>query len=377
MLKRGVLGYDTKEFINKAKAIHGDRFCYDKSTYQGSDKLLTIICKTHGDFEQSAVNHLHGNGCVKCSVIVRRTTFSEFEQRAREVHGDRYQYQFFSKLTEKVGIICPDHGLFMQIGNDHINNKAGCPLCGRSMVAESLRYSRQEFEQMLAEKWEDRISLVADYCDLSTPTTFCCFAHGEFVTSPERVLMRRHGCSQCWNAIRGIAQRLTQEEFERRAHLIHGRKYQYGIYTKKDEKIEIECPLHGVFHQQPGNHLAGNGCPNCAVRKTLAQNHWLDQLGVQSREIWLCIGERRIKADGYDAETRTIYEFWGDFWHGNPKLYDSNTMNTATGKTFGELYQQTLNKRRLVTENGYHLIEIWENDWRRIEDDNRQRHIRP
>jgi hypothetical protein len=87
------------------------------------------------------------------------------------------------------------------------------------------------------------------------------------------------------------------------------------------------------------------------------------------REVWLTVGDKRIKADGYDPSTRTVYEFWGDFWHGNPKLYNKEDINPATNTTFGELYERTLNKRRLITDHGYSLVEIWEDDWRRIRDD--------
>lgn len=74
----------------------------------------------------------------------------------------------------------------------------------------------------------------------------------------------------------------------------------------------------------------------------------------------------RIKADGYVPETKTAYEFWGDYWHGNPRLYQADDSNQATGTTYGHLYQKTLNKRKRIVEQGFNLIEIWEQDWKRI-----------
>ena len=35
------------------------------------------------------------------------------------------------------------------------------------------------------------------------------------------------------------------------------------------------------------------------------------------------IPKTKFKADGYDENTKTIYEFHGDYWHGNPKKHDS------------------------------------------------------
>ena len=73
----------------------------------------------------------------------------------------------------------------------------------------------------------------------------------------------------------------------------------------------------------------------------------------------------RYKADGYIKSSNTIFEFHGDFWHGNPELYDENEMNPRVGITYGELYNQTLAKSKIILDKGYNLIEIWENDWKK------------
>jgi len=78
------------------------------------------------------------------------------------------------------------------------------------------------------------------------------------------------------------------------------------------------------------------------------------------------IPDTNFKADGYCQETNTIYEFNGDFWHGNPKRYDLNEINNVTKCTFGELYQKTLNKEKIIKEMGFNLIVIWESDWIKI-----------
>jgi len=82
-------------------------------------------------------------------------------------------------------------------------------------------------------------------------------------------------------------------------------------------------------------------------------------------------GEYRIpgtkyKADGYHAETNTIYEFHGDFWHGNPEKYSESSVNPINKKTYGELYQNTLKRELEIRNLGYNLISIWENDFGQI-----------
>lgn len=70
----------------------------------------------------------------------------------------------------------------------------------------------------------------------------------------------------------------------------------------------------------------------------------------------------RYKADGYCVETNTVYEFHGDYWHGNPKIYTPEIINEVNGKTMGELYLNTTNKEKYIKELGYTLIVMWEND---------------
>lgn len=56
----------TEEFIKKAKQVHGDKYDYSKVAYINSATKVSIICKEHGEFLQEANSHLKGRGCKKC-----------------------------------------------------------------------------------------------------------------------------------------------------------------------------------------------------------------------------------------------------------------------------------------------------------------------
>ena len=70
-----------------------------------------------------------------------------------------------------------------------------------------------------------------------------------------------------------------------------------------------------------------------------------------------------FKADGYCKETNTIYEFHGDYGHGNPNIYHGSQFNKTTKRTFGELYQSTISKEQQIKDMGFNLITIWESEW--------------
>lgn len=63
-----------------------------------------------------------------------------------------------------------------------------------------------------------------------------------------------------------MGRKLTKEEFIRRASAMHNGKYDYSRvnYINGSIPVEIICPAHGVFTQQPRMHASGQGCPECA-----------------------------------------------------------------------------------------------------------------
>lgn len=57
-----------------------------------------------------------------------RRTFEEFTKKANEVHSNRYSYKNYSKASNYVTIVCPTHGEFQQQGTSHLLG-CGCPSC--------------------------------------------------------------------------------------------------------------------------------------------------------------------------------------------------------------------------------------------------------
>ena len=56
----------TKEFIQKAKKIHGNKYKYSAVKYINNKTNVAIICKEHGIFEQRPDHHLSGKDCPAC-----------------------------------------------------------------------------------------------------------------------------------------------------------------------------------------------------------------------------------------------------------------------------------------------------------------------
>ena len=56
----------TEEFVRRAKEIHGDKYDYSKVVYFNNSTKVCIICPKHGEFWQTPANHISYNGCPHC-----------------------------------------------------------------------------------------------------------------------------------------------------------------------------------------------------------------------------------------------------------------------------------------------------------------------
>lgn len=82
---------NTSSFIRKAKNIHGDRYDYSLSDYINARTKVIIICPMHGKFEQTPRNHVQGNICYKCS-FDNKIKPDYFINKAKQKHDDKYDY---------------------------------------------------------------------------------------------------------------------------------------------------------------------------------------------------------------------------------------------------------------------------------------------
>ena len=71
----------------------------------------------------------------------------------------------------------------------------------------------------------------------------------------------------------------------------------------------------------------------------------------------------KLPVDGWCAKTYTAYQFHGCFFHGCPKCYDENEMNSVNGKTMAELLANTKTQTAYL-QRFVDVVEMWECDWK-------------
>ena len=225
----------TKDFIERAKQVHGNKYDYSKVEYIKVTKEVCIICPIHGEFWQKPVKHLIGHGCKECSKSkiseAVSLTFDEFVKRAIEIHGNKYDY---SKVDLKhrdekgrVCIICPIHGEFWQLPYVHLGG-GGCKKCGIEKRSNTQRKTTEQFIIQARKVHGDKYNYSkVKYIGATKEVCIICPIHGEFWQTPDNHL-HGHGCRECLFEQMRESRRFTTEDFIKRAKQVHGDKYDYS-----------------------------------------------------------------------------------------------------------------------------------------------------
>ncbi|RWZ87303.1 MAG: hypothetical protein EO766_12320 [Hydrotalea sp. AMD] len=294
-----------------------------------------------------------------------------FLSNAHTIHNSRYQYpDSYSTLHTKIRILCLIHGEFLQTPAKHIYSKTGCPQCAGKYK------DTQSFIRQANLVHNNKYQYPDPYVKGNTKIRIICPIHGIFYQTPINHSILGHGCKLCANELNRTLKAHSLSEFVDRSNKIHNDKYSYDnvVYVNNSTKIDIICPTHGIFHQRPGEHLRGVGCPKCTSRYSKPAIKWLQQISTNNNiniQHMLNGGEYRIPntryyVDGFCVETNTVYEFYGDYWHGNPNIFDPHEINATNYVTMGELYQRTVKKEQIIRDLGYNLIFIWESDYKKL-----------
>ena len=344
----------TETFIKKARVIHGDKYDYSKTDLEHRDEngKVIIICPEHGEFLQTPSSHLRGENCPKCANMKRGDTFrsnrEEFIKRAKEKHGDKYDYSkvIYKNAETEVTVICPKHGEFKIRPMQHLLGQ-GCSKCaGRGLNTEELI---ERFRSVHGDKYD--YSKVI-FTKMHEPVTIICPEHGEFLQTPSKHYSKKQGCPKCAEEKKKKGfNKLTTEEFIEKAKQIHGDKYDYSKtkYTLSHDEVIITCPIHGDFKQVANYHLSGHGCEKCGYNVSNGEDEieeFIRSLG------FLVVKKDRTILDGKEIdifipEKKVGFEFDGLYWHSNEYKNDN----------------YHLLKTMAAEDAGIRLVHIFEDEW--------------
>jgi len=187
---------ESNSLVKKLKEVHNNNFEYviEKETYYSTDKIKIINRKTKDEFHYRVDRHLSG-------MKPNKVTLNYFLIKSKELHGEKYDYSLIKSITansEKVEIICKEHGIFKQRVSNHINLSDGCPKCvGVGKWNTDLLI--KEFKKVHNDKFD--YSKV-EFKNVDKKVEIICKEHGSFYQNIHKHL-NGQGCRFCESNSKG------------------------------------------------------------------------------------------------------------------------------------------------------------------------------
>jgi len=263
----------------------------------------------------------------------------------------------------------------------------GCSECGKVKQGVACSLTASERNNLL----EKRPDLAAEW---DYKKNFPLFPEDVSRTSHKKIWWKCYKCGKSWRATAHSRNRL-EPGCKECTKIVQGKKktldsVKNNNFLEKYPEVAAEWDYVKNFPLRPedvscGGHckawwkckecgrswksmvhsrVQGKGC-SCSYGGPISKisQDWLYTLSVSPENREVLLPELGFRVDGYDPETNTVYEFLGDYWHGNPNVYASDEINANNKKAFGELFDETVDRLFLLRRSGYNLEVIWEEDF--------------
>lgn len=281
----------------------------------------------------------------------------EFIRRARLSHGNKYDYSkvvYVNSFTN-VCITCPIHGDFFQRPAEHLRKK-GCIMCGRALCGEKQRKkARETFIERCKEIHGDKYTYKKfNYVDSHTKIIVTCKKHGDFKTTPNRML-NGSGCPTCKSEKAHKQYSKGTLRFIEEARCIHNDLYDYSLcdYYNIHTKVNIICREHGIFEISAGEHLQGCGCPLC--KEPIGEKRvriYLEKHGASFvRQYNIKFNGNNYRSDFFIPSKNLIIEY-------NGKQHYQPVKRFGGAKAFHKQKQRDKEVRSYCKANNIKLLEI-------------------
>ncbi len=187
---------------------------------------------------------------------MKQVSYEEFCKR----NNTEYKCLEYICMTKPAKFFCKKHGEFVKTPKNFLLHH--CNKCTNEKMHDL--FVKKNFIEEAKRIFPEYDYSKVDYFNDETEIIVICKEHGEFKTTPNR-LLSNHQCNKCADALRSEKKTYSIDELLERANKIHHNKYKYfNIKSGIFNSIDIECSLHGRFQMTWNNHInMHQGCPNC------------------------------------------------------------------------------------------------------------------
>lgn len=277
---------------------------------------------------------------------------------------DESSYKGISRPMEIECLSC--RSTFTKAPKQLIYEKIGCPVCAAKSRGDSQRRTFKQFLALAQEKHGNKFTYhdapdakYGNECTVDRTCNTCNTREKQFVQSH----IFGNGCKTC----SGMRKHTTESFIELSKKIWENEGFDYSsvVYVNNKVPVTLRCKKKHEYQCAPSNHMSKRGCPHCAMKKFVSagETEWLDSLKIpaSNRNVWISVNGQKFNVDGLNG--MTVYEYYGDFWHGNPARFKPDQVNVYCGLTMAELHEHTMEREQLLRDGGYVVMRMWESKW--------------
>lgn len=310
--------------------------------------------------------------------MAEKLSTEEVMERIALFHGDDFELKGVLKnIRDKVLFLHKSCGREIKISPQSLMKGHACWHCyldGRHIPNKG----DKKYKKELSVK-NNKIIPLEQYQGAKTCIKHrCTVCSHDWLVTPDALLNSGTGCRQCAIKNSSIRYMKSHEVYEKEIaprHIIPIEPYQGGAKILSHKCLKCDHQ----WKARPGNILSGCGCPKCFKKGySLMAIRWMDLIAKRDNisirhahkggELSVFIDNKtRVRVDGYCKKTNTVYEFYGDAYHGNLDRYNINDKPHPYDRTItaGQLWIKTKYRELILKKLGYSIVSIWESEFKR------------
>ncbi len=245
-----------KDFIKKSNGVHGYLYDYSLVEYKNNRTKIKIICKKHGEFEQTPSNHISGQGCPNC----RKSKGESFIEKFLIKNKINYYTQFIFNDCRFINPLKFDFYLY-----DY-------NICIEFDGAQ--HYAKNKKESYFYDKTiKERDNIKTEYCKKNNIKLIRIKYHS--IKNIDSILSKVLKKENVLNMSK------KKENFIKKSIELWGYKYDYSKVDYIDYKTPVEIGYKGLWYKQtPNKHLQGKRIEFQESRMST------DNFIILSKEVW-------------------------------------------------------------------------------------------
>ena len=306
-----------------------------------------------------------------------------FISKIKKTHAHLVLVGEFRTTNDDTAFLCRTHNVRFNTKPYRLTKSgvtvAGCSKCSKERMRSKKTLTHQDYCERISHLG---IVPLEPYTHSQIRIKHRCICGNTFVTNPGSVLQYGCLCRDCGNQKISDYHRKSISDHQDRVDARHGsgiiKILRHGVSDSPSEFVCLVCKQEWVTRFSSVVNQ-GSGCPACATL--------LKKKGFSKSElIWLTDMEKfldlrirhagnigqyhipgeRFRVDGFCQERNTVFEFYGDAFHGNLNVYrrfETPNFFQPSVSTL-RLHRRTMAREDRLRSLGYVVISIWEHDFK-------------